>query len=609
MRAERLFDFLDNQATDFPLDKMVGIRDGNGLSFYSTHEFRQTVDKLSSGLIDMGVLQGDKVGLVVSRNRPEWLIVDLAVQQIGAILVPVYPTISLRDYEYIFSESKVAIVFTEGGDLLDKMIYLHKRIPSLDSIICFDDNGQTITNWKSLLDNPVNQKELDNRKDSITKDDLATIIYTSGTTGDPKGVMLSHWNIVSNVLSAYSFIPCKPGDRVMSFLPLCHIFEKVVTYAYLAAGVSIVYTGLDNLGGEKGDLKHIRPHFFTAVPRLLEKVYEKIMEKANGLTGFKRKLFFWALELTDDYEYDKVYTGMDWLKRKVADILVFSKWRKALGGRVLGILTGAAACPPHIIRVFSAAGVQIREGYGLTEAGPGISFNRYDKGTAMIGTVGTLLDNVEVKIDDNIGDFREGEGEILASGPNIMSGYFNQPEKTREVFTEIDGKKWLRTGDVGRFIKSKDGKLFLKITDRKKELLKTSGGKYVAPTPIENALKQDRLVENVMVVGEQKKFVSALIVPALDILRDWCKDQKISWTTSEDILNHPKVVACFQDIVEKYNKNLARFEQIKRFKLIDAPWEIVKVDGAPGELTPTLKLKRRVIMERWKDIIDAMYKE
>lgn len=607
MTARRLFDFLYIQEESYPLTKMLCRKKGKEWSYRSTGDVVRQASLLSMGLIKAGISRNDTIAIVIGENRPEWLIVDLAVQQIGAILVPVYPTISEQDYAYIFKEAEVKLCFSDEGDLMDKMLRLNVSVPSLSVIYSLDPSSRAPF-WESLFFDGL-ESELKERMDSIQSDDLATIIYTSGTTGHPKGVMLTHWNIVSNVLSAFDLMPCNRGDTVMSFLPLCHIFEKVVTYAYLAAGVSIVHTGLDNLGGEEGDLRTVKPSFFTAVPRLLEKVYEKIMLKGSELTGFKHKLFFWALDLAEDYEFDKPYGLKDRIERKIADRIVFSKWREALGGNVRGILTGAAACPPGIIRTFSAAGIQIREGYGLTEAGPGISINRYDEGLAMIGTVGPLLEGVEVVIDLKAGEFKEGEGEILATGPNIMKGYYKQPEKTAEVLFEENGKIWLRTGDVGMFVENDKGLRFLKITDRKKELLKTSGGKYVAPSPIESALKQELLIENAMVVGEQRKFVAALIVPSSDALRSWCIEHGVLWTNIDDILNHPKVVALFQKIIDRHNNHLARFEQIKRFKLIDSPWEIVKSDGTPGELTPTLKLKRRVIMDRWGDIIEKMYKE
>ena len=607
MKIERLFDFLYYQHQTFPQEVMVSDKYPSSRTYLSTATVKESAESLAVGMMQLSIEKGDTVGLIVERSRSEWLIVDLACQMIGAVLIPVYPTISEQEYAYIFQESAIKACFVDEGHLLDKMVRLKEVAPSLQQVYCLDESSKAPF-WKTIWQKP--QKEiLDKRMAAINREDIATIIYTSGTTGQPKGVMLSHWNIVSNVLSASDLIPCSKGDIVLSFLPLCHIFEKVVTYAYIHAGVSIVYTGIDNLGGPTGDLQVIKPHFFTAVPRLLEKVYEKIMEKGQGLKGYKRDLFFWALELADDYEYRYRPQGVEKFKWWIANKIIFSKWRKAMGGRVKGVLTGAAACPPNIIRTFSAAGIPIREGYGLTEAAPGISINRYDPYLAKIGTVGPLLDGVTVRIDTTSGEYREGEGEILASGPNIMQGYYKQPEKTAEVLVIEDGVTWLKTGDVGTIVYDENGTAFLKITDRKKELMKTSGGKYVAPSPIESALKQETLIDNIMVVGEQRRFVAALIVPGMDPLRNWCQENDVLWTNIEDILNHPKVLALYQRIVDKHNQKLARFEQIKRFKLIDAPWEIVKDNGLPGELTPTLKLKRRIILEKWASDIDDLYRE
>lgn len=607
MKVERLFDFIYEQQERFPQEKCVGARSAGGWSYINTSEVITKVHRLAQGLIEMGIQPGDRIGLVVVQNRPEWLISDLAIQQCGGIAVPVYPTISTAEYTYIFQESGITLCLCDGGEMADKMEKIRRDIPSLKKVITFD-RQEPFVFWEDLLtDDHIEERE--RRIAAIHKEDLATIIYTSGTTGHPKGVMLSHWNICSNVLAAKDLLPTRPGDRVLSFLPLCHIFEKVVTYAYLGTGMSITYTGLDNLGGEGGDLQSVRPHFFTAVPRLLEKVYDRIMQKGMALKGVKHRLFFWALGLTEDFAFDKKYTGWSAVSRRLADRLIFSKWRAALGGHVRGILTGAAACPENIIRTFSAAGIPVREGYGLTEASPGITFNRYDAGGAMLGTVGLPVAGVEVRIDETGGEFRPGEGEILAAGPNIMLGYYRQPEKTAEVLREIEGRTWLCTGDVGAFVKGPGGKLFLKITDRKKELLKTSGGKYIAPAPIEILFKQDLLIENIMVIGEQRRFVSALIVPAADVLRVWCQENGVLWSTIDDVLRHPKVTALYQGVADKYNSGLSKFEQVKRFTLIDAPWEVVKTDGGAGELTPTLKLKRRVILERWKDDIEAMYAE
>jgi len=364
------------------------------------------------------------------------------------------------------------------------------------------------------------------------------------------------------------------------------------------------FTGTDNLGGDEGDIKDVKPIFFTTVPRLLEKVYEKIYNKGLELTGVKKKLFFWALSLTDDYEYDDDTSGFKW---KIADKLIFSKWREALGGNVKGILTGAAACPVKMAKVFSAAGVPIREGYGLTETAPGLTINKYSKNGAMLGTVGPTLDNVTIKIDPSDGNYKEGEGEILAKGSNIMMGYYKKPDKTAEVFKEIDGEKWFCTGDVGKLVTGPGGNTFLKITDRKKELLKTSGGKYVAPAPIENKFKEDFLIEQMMVVGEKQKFVSALIVPAKEALKDWCSENGVEWTSLNEVLENDKVKAHYQTVINEFNPNFSHIEQIKKFALLPTDWEATKEDGTDAELTPTMKLKRRVIREKYKKEIDKIY--
>jgi long-chain acyl-CoA synthetase len=411
---------------------------------------------------------------------------------------------------------------------------------------------------------------------------------------------------VSNIKAIMPLIPLSAGERALSFLPICHIFERVVSYAYTWYGANVTFTGTDNLGGETGDLRKVKPHFFTAVPRLLEKVYEKIVNKGLELTGAKKKLFFWALELTEDFEYDKEYTGLAALKRKIADKLIFSKWREALGGSVRGIVTGASPLPVMIARTFSAAGVPIREGYGLTESSPGISITRFEKGYAKLGTVGPVIDGGQIMIDNRDGTYREGEGEIMYAGPNVMLGYYNKPVETAEMIEVRDGVRWLRTGDVGMLIDTPKGP-FLKITDRKKELLKTSGGKYVAPLPIESKLKEHFLVDQVMVVGDNRKFVSALIIPAQDALKDWCSKKGIKFESVAEAVKDPQVQQRYQWIVDKYNPEFGHVEQVKKVTLLANPWEPIKDDGTEAELTPTLKLKRRVIMEKCKDAIEQMY--
>jgi long-chain acyl-CoA synthetase len=583
----------------------MGVKNEQGVFEYlSTKEVIRLANELSCGLLKQGIKKGDKIGVAVYQNRPEWVILDIAVQQIGAINVPVYPTISSNEYVYIFNDSETKICFVGKLDLYDKVNIAQKEIPSLKEIYTFDKQvGRPF--WKDLL-TEEGMDLLEGLKNDVQPSDLSTIIYTSGTTGVPKGVMLSHQNIISNVEAAAAIIPVQYGDKVLSFLPICHIFERAASYHYLFRGVSIVFTGTDNLGGDEGDLKTVQPHFFTTVPRLLEKVYEKIYNKGLALSGVKKKLFFWALSLTENFAYHRPISG---LKGKIADKLIFSKWREALGGNVKGIVTGAAPCPLRIAQVFSAAGVPIREGYGLTETSPVLTASTFEDGGALLGTVGKVIPGVELFIDASDGNYRENEGEILASGPNIMMGYYKKPEATAAVMKVIDGKTWFCTGDVGKFVSGPNGGSFLKITDRKKELLKTSGGKYVAPAPIENKFKESFFIEQMMVVGDSQKFVSALIVPAEEALRDWCVNNHISWTNLADVVTLPAILNLYQSIIDDLNQEFAHIDQVKKFKLLVEPWEPVKKDGSASELTPTMKLKRRVILEKFADQIEQIYKE
>jgi long-chain acyl-CoA synthetase len=605
MQVTRLFDYINKQFDEGTLEKFAGNKTEQGWKFYSTSEVIMLSRKLASGLIDLGVEKGDKIGIVVYKNRPEWLITDLAIQYIGAIGVPMYPTISSREYEYIMNEAEVKVCFIGTGDLYDKVSAAQAHVNSLKHIICFDKQGGRPF-WLDYM-NDTNLELVEKISQTVQSEDLATIIYTSGTTGNPKGVMLSHQNIISVVESCCELLPVRKGDRVLSFLPLCHIFERAVLYVYTSIGAEIYFTGTDNLGGESGDLVAVKPNFFTTVPRLLEKVYEKIYNKGMALTGLKKKLFFWALNLTDDFEHDKTYTGLEGLKRKIADKLIFSKWRAALGDNVKSIATGAAACPAKIARVFSAAGITITEGYGLTETSPVLTLNHYYGGSNKIGTVGVPLEMCDIVIDRSEGDYNEGEGEIIAAGPNIMMGYYKQPQQTEEVFKKYNGKTYFRTGDIGTFVDGPNGQKYLKITDRKKELLKTSGGKYVAPAPIESLLKEDFLIENVMVVGDHKKFVSAIIVPSQDALKAWCEEHHVEWTSLDDIIHNDTVLSRYQHAIDKINVNFSHIEQIKKFALIPTTWEATRNDGTESELTPTMKLKRRVILSKFADAIDKLY--
>lgn len=604
----RLFDLLYYQLENHPLEKSLNGRDalGNWRS-YSSQEIVSAAEQAASGLLGLGLKTGDKVAMVVYKNRPEWVIMDFAMQMAGLVSIPLYPTISVGEYEYILNEAEVKMAFCGGGDLYDKLIGAQKNVSLLENIYTFDkQDGKPF--WEDIF-STYYTKEVEKIKSEVKGENLATIIYTSGTTGNPKGVMLTHTNVMHVVKKTSVLMAAHTGDNVLSFLPLCHIFERTVSLNYIYKGCNTYFAGTDNLSGPDGDLAAVRPTTFSTVPRLLEKIYEAIYNKGLTLDGAKKKLFFWALSLTDDYELNQKLSFGKKLKWGIADKLIFSKWREALGGEVKGIVTGAAPCPVKIMRVFCAAGIPIREGYGLTETSPTITVNTMEDDGVMLGSAGPIIDGVEVLIDREGGDYKEDEGEILAHGPNVMLGYYKKPEVNAQVFCEIDGKRWFRTGDIGKLVKGPTGREFLKITDRKKELLKTSGGKYVAPAPIENRIREEFLVEQMMVIGDKQKFVSALIVPAEEALKSYCEKKEIPWTSLSEIITHKKVLKRYQKIIDKYNPEFSHVEQIKKFTLIASPWLPVHDDGTDSELTPTLKLKRRVIREKFQKEIAAIYTE
>lgn len=587
MEVTRLFDALHYQQKAHPQQVAIAtVKDGNWWNL-STDELVNLSNNFSLGLLKLGIKKGDKIAVVTTSNRAEWNICDQGIGQIGGINVPLYPTISEKDYEYILNHAEARICIVSDAKLYEKVKNLKTSVPTLMEVYTFDSiNGAK--NYEEIINlgKGGDVAQVKAISDTILPTELATLIYTSGTTGTPKGVMLSHHNIVSNVLTVRAELPIEAGHTALSFLPLCHIFERMVIYTYLYSGANIYYSDIETL---KDKLGTVRPHFFTTVPRLLEKVYEGIVNKGLALTGIKKKLFFWALDLADKYDYDQKPSFMF----KIADKLIFSKWREGLGGRIMGIVTGSAACPLKMARVFSAAGIPIREGYGLTETSPVLTFNRFAEGGAMLGTVGMPIKDVEIKIAE--------DGEILAKGPNIMMGYYKEPEKTREVLTE-DG--WFSTGDVGTFVSNNAGNKFLKITDRKKELLKTSGGKYVAPAPIESKFRENFFIEQIMVVGESKKFVSALIVPAFPVLEQWANENGITFTYRTDLLTNPKVIAKYQSIIDENNPNFSHIEQIKKFKLLANEWT-----PESSELTPTMKLKRKVINEKYNKEIESIYND
>lgn len=587
----RLFDCLPYHLERKPLEDMLAAKEGGQWKKYSTQHVADTVGKLSAGLLaldigpgDMTVEGRDKVA-IIARNRPEWLMVDLAVQQVGAVLTPIYPTVSVNDLAFILKDAQVKMIFVNDEELYLKVLSVRDHVPSLKAIYTFE-HVSNASHWKEILalGTPELHQQASSIAGKIQYEDLATIIYTSGTTGSPKGVMLSHRNILSNVMDC---IPCfPPGDQMkaLSFLPLNHIFERMVSYLYLFRGTSIYYAeSLETIGN---NLKEVQPNMFTTVPRLLEKVYDRIMAKGNELTGLKKKLFFWAHGLAEKFEINQNQGLWYKIQLGLANKLIFSKWREGLGNQIKCIVTGGAACQVRLIRIFTAAQITIMEGYGLTETSPVIAVNRFQEADRMFGTVGPLIDNVEVKIAE--------DGEILCKGPNIMMGYYKRPDLTADVIS--DG--WFHTGDIGMMVNNK----YLKITDRKKELFKTSGGKYVAPLPIENKLKESPFVEQVMVVGSERKFVGALVIPSFPNLREWARHHEINDGTNEELIRHPKVIDMYRDLVESFNKFFNHVEQIKKFELLPNEWSV-----DTGELTPKMSMKRKVIMEKYDEAIRRIY--
>lgn len=594
MTPTRLFDFLDWQLHKFPQEDMLAAKENGVWRKYSTQEIKQLVDSLSMGLLKAGIgyqdgsIEGrDKVA-VLSNNRPEWLVLDLAVQQTGAVLTPIYPTISVNELEFILNDASIKLVFVSDQDLYNKVQSIREKTPSVQAVYTFNEIQEAL-NWKDLLHSGEahDLEALKVSKAQVKGNELATILYTSGTTGFPKGVMLSHHNILDNIMNVEELLlpVCGASDRALSFLPLNHIFERVISYVYIFRGVSIYYAeSLDTVGE---NLKEVKPNLFSTVPRLLEKVYEKIMNKGRELTGIKKNLFFWAVGVGSRFEVDKDLGIGYKIQLAIANKLIFSKWREALGGNVKAIVTGAAACQVRLLKVFTAAQITIMEGYGLTETSPVISVNHYDSSGRRFGTVGKVIRNVEVKLAE--------DGEICCKGSNVMMGYYKRPDLTDEC---IDKDGWFHTGDIGVWVEGD----FLKITDRKKEIFKTSGGKYVAPQPIENKMKESPFIEQMIVVGAERKFTAALIVPAFANLKTWCEKHGLEASSNEQMVNHPRVQEYYKTIIEKFNPQFNPVEQVKKFELLNAEWTI---NG--GELTPTLKLKRKVIMEKYADAVERIY--
>lgn len=582
--AKRLFDLPHIQLKNFPNDKMFSSKVNGKWESVSTKKFLDECMEVSKGLIALGVQPKDNVA-IVSNTRYEWNVMDIAIQQVGAIVVPFYPNISENDYRYIFNDASIKICVIADDELFSKISNVKKDVDTLEKIYTME-KVEGAEHWSTIKDlgKNIDQSEVEERMKLPQYEDLATIIYTSGTTGNPKGVMLSHKNILSNVEACEEPIPADRNSRVLSFLPVCHIYERMLQYLYMHLGASIYFAeSLDTIGD---NIKEVQPHVFTAVPRLIEKVFDKIMAKGDELTGIKRKLFFWAVELAESYNPQGnsfIYN----LKLKIARKLIFSKWQEALGGNVRAIASGSAALQPRLASIFLAADIPILEGYGLTETSPVCSVNSFQKGI-MIGSVGPLIDGVQVKIAE--------DGEILVKGPNVMMGYYNLPDKTAEVI--VDG--WFHTGDIGTFVDDK----FLKITDRKKEIFKTSGGKYIVPQAMENKFKESRFIEQIIVIGEGQKFPAALIVPSYDFVKEWAarKNVDLGDKSNSSIANNATVIERIQKEIDTFNSGFGNWEKIKKFSLLE---QEMSIEG--GELTPTLKLKRKQILEKHAKKVTEIY--
>ncbi|PHQ56441.1 MAG: long-chain fatty acid--CoA ligase [Lutibacter sp.] len=587
-KITRLFDFAYYQLEKYNLEKaLVTKYDGEWVST-SSQEYINKANAISRGLLKLGVKPGDKIGIISSANRTEWNILDIGILQIGAINIPIYPTISKEDYEYIFNHSEITHCFISDQELFDKVEAIKENVTSLKDVYSFDEI-ENCKNWKEVLtlgENEDDQSNVENLKNQVKTDDLATIIYTSGTTGRPKGVMLSHKNIVTNTLDSLPRLPLTEGNMIaLSFLPVCHVFERMLLYLYQYAGVTIYFAeSIEKIGD---NLKETNPSIMSVVPRLLEKVYDGIITKGSELKGIKKMLFFWAVDLGLKY---KPYGKNGWWYEKklaLANKLIFSKWREALGGNLSTMVSGSAALQPRLARVFTAANMQVMEGYGLTETSPVVSVNMYNDQLLKIGSVGKPISNVEVKIAD--------DGEILVKGPNIMQGYYKDPEKTASVMTG----DFFHTGDKGEI----DSEGFLKITGRKKEIFKTSGGKYVVPALLENEMKQSRFIEQILVIGEGQKMPAAIIQPHYDFLREWARiHHEPIPGNNQDLIENPHIIARIQLELDKGNKNFAKWETIKRFELTPEVWGIDN-----GLLTPTMKPKRTEILAKYKLLYNKIY--
>jgi long-chain acyl-CoA synthetase len=586
--VRRTFDILERILHEFPRKDALGGKGNDDWYVYSTAEYVEKSHQFAMGLMALGLKKGDKVATVTT-NRPEWNFADMGLAMTGIVHVPIYPTISDEEYGYILKHAEIHLLVVGDKKLYEKLAPIVASLPEITTVYTFEEVENT-HNYAEILElGKSNQDKLKDQlediKKSVEPEDLATIIYTSGTTGVPKGVMLTHTNLVSNFVAHSKMHNLGKDHHVISFLPLCHVYERSVNYHFQYKGMGVYYVG--NLGQIVSAIKEIKPHMFNSVPRLLERVYDGFVAKGNELTGIKKVIYFWALRLTRHFEYNKEYNFFLKIRIKLADKLIYSKWREALGNNIVYIVSGGAALQPRIARVLGMAGMLNLEGYGLTETSPVISVNNPNTKSMKIGTVGEILPKIELMFGE--------DGEILVKGPGVMKGYFKEPDLTAEV---IDENGWFHTGDIGIL---EEGK-YLKITDRKKEMFKLSAGKYIAPQMIENKLKASNFIEQVMVIGAGEKFASALVSPNFVYLHDWCSQRKIHFQGNEDLIQKTEVLAQFQREVAAINKTLGEHEEIKRFRLVCDEWT-----PQSGELSPTLKLKRNFVAANYKTIIDEIY--
>lgn len=584
----RLFDFPYHQLEKYNLkDALVTKYEGQWIKT-STQEYLDKANAISRGLLRLGVNRNDKIAIISSNNRTEWHITDIGVLQTGAQTVPMYPTISAEDYEYILNHSESQYVFVSDFEVYEKLQSIKANVPLLKDVFSYNDIAGC-KSWKEILElgaDTSNQDVVEDRKNNVATTDLATIIYTSGTTGRPKGVMLSHQNIVSDVLMSAPRVPLRAGDtRALSFLPICHIFERMLTYLYQYYGISIYFA--ESIEKISDNLKEVKPHVMSVVPRLLEKVYDKIYAKGADLTGIKKALFFWALDLGMEYKPYKQNGAFYEFKLKIARKLIFSKWQEGLGGELELLVSGSAALQSRLTKVFCAANIPVMEGYGLTETSPVISVNDMRNGGFRVGTVGKILDGIEVKIAE--------DGEILCKGPNVMMGYYKDETQTADVLKE----GYFHTGDIGEI----DSEGFLRITDRKKEMFKTSGGKYVAPQILENAFKQSRFIEQIMVIGDGEKMPAAFIQPNFEFVTEWAhRHNNTTFSSNEELCASKMVIDRIQEEIDHCNEKFGNWEKVKRFELTPDIWSI-----DAGHLTPTMKLRRKIIKEKYNDLYQKIY--